>query len=202
DFMQLWRLVTELTEQLAQNRSITASLQAQAGAVNSAASHQSTGFALRSQDIYKSAEAYDSELERTNASFIQHNSDLQNENKQLAGLLKEYEQTLENVMSKFRTHAASQQHELSLTRHYESLLLSRETSLLSSDLAASTAYYYSLGRISELLRAALRAAGGELLEDERESELARLEFENQELRRMLGILPPPSPLAQPRPQSP
>jgi hypothetical protein len=64
--MQLWRIVTELTEQLAQNRSITASLQAQAGAVNvscgkcsltginslyfalkSAASHQGTGFALR-----------------------------------------------------------------------------------------------------------------------------------------------------------
>ena len=120
-----------------------------------------------------------------NATFIQQNIELQNDNKQLAALLKEYEQTLENVMSKFRTHAvrvfspshsqiisqsetqhASQQHELSLTRHYESLLLSRETSLLSSDLAASTAYSHSLTRLSHLLRAALRACGGELSEDE------------------------------------
>ena len=40
-----------------------------------------------------------------NATFAQQNVDLQNDNKQLAALLKEYEQTLENVMSKFRTHA-------------------------------------------------------------------------------------------------
>jgi len=40
-----------------------------------------------------------------NVAFIQQNAELQNDNKQLAGLLKEYEQTLENVMSKFRTHA-------------------------------------------------------------------------------------------------
>lgn len=180
--------------------------------------------------MHLTQEAYDSELERMNALFVQQNSDLINENKQLAALLKEYEQTLETVMSKFRTHAhAAQQHELSLTRHYELLLLSRETSLLSSDLAASTAYSHSLTRISELLRAALRTAGGELPEDEipsefrhgdresggylegggiddwaleRESELARLEFENQELRRMLGILPPHSPPVQPQPQSP
>jgi len=39
------------------------------------------------------------------ASFVQQNSELQNDNKQLAGLLKEYEQTLETVMTKFRTHA-------------------------------------------------------------------------------------------------
>jgi arginyl-tRNA synthetase len=51
------------------------------------------------------AEAYEAELERLNAAFIQQNGDLQNDNKQLAALLKEYEQTLETVMSKFRTHA-------------------------------------------------------------------------------------------------
>ncbi|GJJ09212.1 hypothetical protein Clacol_003434 [Clathrus columnatus] len=215
DLMQLWRLVSELTEQLAQNRAITASLQAQAGSVNSAASHQGTGFALRRFNTHLSQEAYEAELEKLNNNFVQQNSDLQNENKQLASLLKEYEQTLENVMSKFRTHAhATQQHELSLTKHYESLLLSRETSMLSSDLSASVAYSYSLAQMSRLLRSALRTAGGEPPEDdtsteevggyveglgvedwslERESELSRLEFENQELRRMLGLLPPPSP---------
>lgn len=160
-------------------------------------------------------EAFESELERMNASFIQQNADLQNENKQLAVLLKEYEQALETVMNKFRTHAhASQQHELSLARHYESLLLSRETSMMVYDLATSTAYFESLGRISDLLRKAIRAAGGEATETndveenqpeysqeigyigdpegadwalEREIELARLEFENQELRRMAGL---------------
>jgi hypothetical protein len=59
----------------------------------------------------------------------------------------------------------SQQQELSMARHYESLLLSRETSLLTSDLLATTASSHSLARIAELLRAALRAAGGELPED-------------------------------------
>ncbi|KAF8591694.1 hypothetical protein K439DRAFT_1241440, partial [Ramaria rubella] len=215
DILQLWRLVSELTDQLAHNRAITASLQAQAGSVKSAASHQGTGFALRRFNLHMTQEAFESELERMNATFVQQNAELQNDNKQLAALLKEYEQTLENVMSKFRTHAhAAQQHELSLTRHYESLLLSRETSLLSSDLVASTAYSHSLGRMSHLLRAALRACGGETpevqefndgqdvererggyiegsgMDDwalERESELARLEYENYELRRMLGI---------------
>lgn len=53
-----------------------------------------------------------------------------------------------------------------MTRHYESLLLSRETSLLTSDLGTSTTCSHSLARISHLLRAALRASGGELPEDE------------------------------------
>jgi hypothetical protein len=54
-----------------------------------------------------------------------------------------------------------------MTRHYESLLLSRETSFLSSDLLASTASSHTLARISYLLRAALRACGGEPLEEVR-----------------------------------
>ena len=133
-----------------------------------------------------SPEAYEAELERLNATLIQQNADLQNDNKQLAALLKEYEQTLDTVMSKFRTHAVrlfslachspqsyepetqhdSQQEELAMTRHYESLLLSRETSLLSSDLLTSTAYSHSLARIADLLRSALRASGGERSDDE------------------------------------
>ena len=49
--------------------------------------------------------AFEAELERFNSSFVQQNAELQNENKQLASLLKEYEQALETVMTKFRTHA-------------------------------------------------------------------------------------------------
>ncbi|KAF8491964.1 hypothetical protein JB92DRAFT_3128160 [Gautieria morchelliformis] len=225
DLFQLWRLVAELSDQLTQNRAITASLQAQAGSVKLAASHQGTGFALRRFNMHMTQEAFESELERMNATFIQQNVELQNDNKQLAALLKEYEQTLENVMSKFRTHAhSSQQQELALTRHYESLLLSRETSILSSDLIASTAHFQSVAHMSHLLRAALRECGGELPEDEipneardaereqggyvegsglddwaleRDSELVRLECENFQLRRMLDIHPFLSPESSP-----
>lgn len=42
-----------------------------------------------------------------NAALIIENQQLQHENKQLNVLLKEYEQTLETVMSKFRSQAVS-----------------------------------------------------------------------------------------------
>ena len=44
-------------------------------------------------------EEYDAELERMNASMIAENQALQHDNKQLNALIKEYEQTLENLMS-------------------------------------------------------------------------------------------------------
>jgi hypothetical protein len=51
------------------------------------------------------AEVFESELERMNASLIIENQTLLHENKQLNSLLKEYEQTLETVMTKFRSQA-------------------------------------------------------------------------------------------------
>lgn len=53
------------------------------------------------------AEVFESELERMNASLIIENQTLLHENKQLNSLLKEYEQTLETVMTKFRSQAVS-----------------------------------------------------------------------------------------------
>ena len=50
-------------------------------------------------------EEYDSELERMNADLANENQGLQYDNKQLNALLKEYEQTLDNVMSSFRKRA-------------------------------------------------------------------------------------------------
>lgn len=124
------------------------------------------------------------------------------------------------------TQHAAQQHELTLTRHYESLLLVRESNALSQDLEAQTKLSASLARLSQLLRQALRANAGEdpeaeenendfttaesLLaaanpeqqpggysnnplserEDwalEREAEINRLEAENAQLRKLLGI---------------
>jgi hypothetical protein len=52
-------------------------------------------------------ELFDSELERLNARMIIENQTLRHENKQLSLLLKEYEKTMETIMSKFRNHAVS-----------------------------------------------------------------------------------------------
>lgn len=49
--------------------------------------------------MYLRADEYESELERMNAAMIAENQGLQNDNKQLNTLIKEYEQTLETLMS-------------------------------------------------------------------------------------------------------
>ena len=135
---------------------------------------------------------------------------------------------------------AAQQHELTLTRHYEALLLARESQSLTTDLTSNTNTSQAFQRLSKNLRALLRSMAGEDPEDqgvisnfpnqnedsaetteseqdfqvllqaldeegaggyagtegredwalERECEIARLEKENEELRRLLGIDPP------------
>lgn len=52
-------------------------------------------------------EEFQTELEAFSAHLVLENQQLQHENKQLNALLKEYEQTLESVMSKFRGVAVS-----------------------------------------------------------------------------------------------
>lgn len=51
------------------------------------------------------AEDFESELEKLNVSLVMENQALQQENRQLSSLLKDYESTLEAVMGKFRAHA-------------------------------------------------------------------------------------------------
>lgn len=48
---------------------------------------------------------YDAELERMNNAMLADNQALQNDNRQLIGLIREYEQAVENVMTLFRTRA-------------------------------------------------------------------------------------------------
>lgn len=50
-------------------------------------------------------ETFESELERLNAQTIIENQTFLHENKQLSLLLKEYENTMETIMTKFRNHA-------------------------------------------------------------------------------------------------
>jgi hypothetical protein len=108
---------------------------------------------------------------------------------------------------------AAQQHELTLARHYEVLLLSREgTNRMDLDLTNNSNMNAALQRLSQNLRVLLRSIGGDGADElsanegqsgedegsheldgredwavEREYEITRLEKENEELRRMLGI---------------
>jgi hypothetical protein len=52
-------------------------------------------------------EAYETELERMTTALQMENASLAHDNKQLSALIKEYEQTLENIMSSFRHRAVS-----------------------------------------------------------------------------------------------
>ncbi|TFK56475.1 hypothetical protein OE88DRAFT_24020 [Heliocybe sulcata] len=237
DMLRVWQMVHELAEQNAHNQNMASKLLAQASDLKRESTHANNGFALRRVNTDISQEVFESELERVNAAIIIENQTLTHENKQLSQLLKEYEQTMDTVMQKFRGHAqAAQMHELTLTRHYETLILSRETHTLHTDLSANSAAAVSLQRLSEYLRGLMRSLQGEdpsqpqppqpnhfepdsqdpapegsgsgsepldlsppspsnsddLIPDytwalERETEITRLESENESLRQLLGI---------------
>ncbi|KAG1772318.1 hypothetical protein EDD22DRAFT_976525 [Suillus occidentalis] len=207
DLIRLLNSIQELSEQLTQNRSISFSLHASAGAIKTQAAHTQTGFVLRRFNLDKVQDVYDGELERMNASLAAENQTLQHDNKQLGALIRD-------VMSAFRTRARDvQEHELALIREYESKLIARESEDLLRALLASTAQSAALGRVSNTLRILMRVLNGEDAEVadtpspgakqgdmeefdfeekkdwslERDCELARLERENSVLRRMLGM---------------
>lgn len=214
DMFRVLHMVQELSEQLAHNQKLVSTLQNQTGTLKGQALQNGTGYSLRRFNVDLSQEVFESELERANAQTIIENQTLVHENKQLSMLLKEYEQTMDTVMTKFRNHAlAAQQHELTLRRHYETLWLSRAAVSVNGDIASNSHISESLHRLTENLRKLLRSLGGEdpeasndtdekpltelvnYLDDEsredwsveREAEIARLEKENEELRKMLGI---------------
>ncbi|KAJ3763160.1 hypothetical protein EV360DRAFT_34091 [Lentinula raphanica] len=242
ELFRIWHLISELSDQLTHNQKITKTLLGQTSLLKNDAADANSGFALRRVNVDLSKETFESELERTNAQIIIENQTLKQENKQLSALLKEYEATLETIMVKFRNHAlAAQQHESTLTRHYETLLFARETQDLSSDLASTANMTQSLQRISRYIRDLLLAMAGQNVdlnfhsvdhdgfvdpaelsilidalagprgtsdEDrdehdehypelkvradwtlERECEIVRLEKENEQLRKVLGIDP-------------
>ncbi|GAA6024913.1 hypothetical protein JCM11491_005523 [Sporobolomyces phaffii] len=180
---RLWNLLGELSSQLSHNRQQTEELHRRADELRSQAVHSQTGFTLRRFNVDVSKEEFESELERLNVSLVMENQSLQQENRQLSSLLKDYESTLDAVMSKFRAYAhASQQHDLELTRHYESLLLSLPVALppappllpaTTDDPSAAAApasidpatLQASLGHLASLIRKAMRSLHGEDPED-------------------------------------
>ncbi|KAI0352678.1 hypothetical protein OH77DRAFT_1408823 [Trametes cingulata] len=160
--MRLWGLLSEVSEQLSQNRSTAVNIHGLADGVKAQAIHSQTGFVLRRFNLDKPKDVYEAELERMNAAMSAENLTLLNDNRQLSTLIREYEQTLEKTMEKFRTHAHEvQQRELALMRQYESIIIERETEALKESLAVNNARSESLVRISRLLRAVLRKLGGE-----------------------------------------
>ena len=84
-------------------------------------------------------------------------------------------------MTRIVLQLAAQQHELTLTRHYEALLLSRDTQNLDEGLLSNTMLSESLQRLAFFLRGLLESEDWAL---ERECEISRLEKENEELRRL------------------
>ncbi|KAG9314007.1 hypothetical protein JVU11DRAFT_4785 [Chiua virens] len=162
DLLRAWLLVHELSDQLAHNQKMTSTLYSRATSLKEQASHCGSGFALRRFNTDISKEVFESELERMNAQCIIENQSLLHENKQLSLLLKEYENTMETIMTKFRNHAlAAQQHELTLTRHYEGLLLACDSQNQYNDLAAETQTAISLQRLAQNLRALCRSMIGD-----------------------------------------
>ena len=133
-------------------------------------------------------------MERTNAQIIIENQALLQENRQLTTLLRDYESTMEMIMTKFRNHAvcgffvliffffilndethicihdfqtAAQQHELTLARHYETLIQTRESQSRAADTTANAVILQSMYRLSCHLQSLLRLMkGGEGEEEE------------------------------------
>ncbi|WVW79406.1 hypothetical protein I302_101375 [Kwoniella bestiolae CBS 10118] len=162
ELSRLWGLVGELSDQLAHNRALVTQLKSRSDNVKGQAAHVGTGFPLRRFNLDISNEEFQSELEAFSSHLVTENQGLQHENKQLNALLKEYEQTLETVMGKFRGVAhSSQQHDLSLHSYYTSLLQTLQTAHSSAQLHDSTSLSLLLTRLSTLLRSALRSMGGE-----------------------------------------
>ncbi|WVR09036.1 hypothetical protein IAU60_006096 [Kwoniella sp. DSM 27419] len=162
ELSRLWGIVGELSDQLSNNRALVTQLKARSENVKGQAAHVGAGFPLRRFNLDISNEEFHSELEAFSSHLVAENQQLQHENKQLNALLKEYEQTLETVMGKFRGVAhSSQQHDLSLHSYYTSLLQQLQTAHSSAQLHDATSLSTLLTRLSTLLRSALRSLGGE-----------------------------------------
>ncbi|THH28813.1 hypothetical protein EUX98_g5371 [Antrodiella citrinella] len=155
-------IMSELDSVLMENLRQASRMRELGATAKSRAIGSQTGFVLRRFNLDKSKDVYDAELERLNASMLTENQALMNDNKQLNALIKEYEQTLENVMATFRNRANEvQQRELTLIREYEHKLLVRETEDLMRQLSANSSLSTSLARLGTLLRSVVRTLNGE-----------------------------------------
>ncbi|CAJ0907221.1 2341_t:CDS:2, partial [Entrophospora sp. SA101] len=123
------------------------------------------------------------ELERQNAFLTFENQQLNEENSELSLIIKEYENTLQIIMNKFRSQSYEvQQNKLELKQHYESLLneeKSQKEQIISENVSLQT----HISTISSLVRQAYDAQS----DLENDILLESLIIENQGLRQMLSI---------------
>lgn len=196
DFIfRAWQIISDISDQLAHNQKFTSSLLSQAESLKADAGNLKSESTLRRFNVDISKENLESELERTNAQIVIENHTLQQENNQLSLLLKEYEQTMETIMTKFRSHAvAAQQHQVSLTEYYD-ILLAHEPPP-PSEPTNNPALNVSLHRLNRALQAALQSIGGDIPEEtpstpEGADASADVESSHQ---------PPAPPTTEPQPQ--
>ncbi|TDL17834.1 hypothetical protein BD410DRAFT_793870 [Rickenella mellea] len=159
---KLATVISELSDQIHRTRTLATLLVSKSASIKSQAVHSTTGFVLRRFNVHLSQDEYNVELEKMNSSLATENHSLQHDNKQLNTLLKEYEQTLETVMSAFRGRALDVQlRELSIARHYEAQLLARESRSMEDQLSANSALSVIVARVSQRLRKVIRSMNGE-----------------------------------------
>ncbi|KIJ28145.1 hypothetical protein M422DRAFT_37446 [Sphaerobolus stellatus SS14] len=159
EMLRLWNYITEITEQVNQQKALLAKLQGGAGQIKDQAGRVSEAVTLRRFTADLSKEAFTCETERLAAALVMENQNLLHENKQLNELLKEYEQTLETVMGKFRAQSyAAHTHQATLVRHYETLLSREHNNLpMPTPLMVDPTHLNSL---HTLVRAAMKALDG------------------------------------------
>lgn len=161
-FATLLDLLQQLVDQNEYNRKMCMSLSTLAVQVKTQAAETASVTPLHRVNVDLPKEVFESELERANAQAVIESHGLLYENRRLSELLKEYESTMDTIMSKFRNHAlAAAQHELTLTRHYERLIYARETSSMHTDVSNNTNIAVSVHRLGQLLRALTRSMAGE-----------------------------------------
>ncbi|CAH7682170.1 hypothetical protein BY996DRAFT_950088 [Phakopsora pachyrhizi] len=215
ELQRLWQILAELSSQLTQNREQCENLKKQAEDLKTQAIHTGTGYALKRFNVDLSKEQFESEVERMNAQLVVENQTLQHENRQLTILLKDYETTLEQIMNRFRTHAHStQQHEIDLTKYYESVLYQvlEKQNLNNNSLTTTTTMNYNfdgevhyemdpntfqvIRNISILVQKAMRELSGEEPYLDENDEL--VEQQQEQLQQQQQQQPPdPSPSHSP-----
>ncbi|PVG04556.1 hypothetical protein CPB86DRAFT_692530 [Serendipita vermifera] len=158
---RIWMLISELSDQLAQNNRVAADLHAQIQTLKEQADSNSKTTPLHRYNTDVSTELFDSELERSTVALIMENQGLLQENKQLTTLLTEYESTLETVMTKFRQHAQIVADKRSALRvHYEHVLATGEGQSSTQTYNLFT-LQQSMERLRKLLDLAIKNESGQ-----------------------------------------
>ncbi|CAJ0842023.1 4027_t:CDS:2 [Entrophospora sp. SA101] len=182
DPVRLKKFIQDLCNQLAINRDHTKNLEQKLEILRNRTQELENPILCQNFKVPPSFES-GTELERQNAFLTFENQQLNEENSELSLIIKEYENTLQIIMNKFRSQSYEvQQNKLELKQHYESLLneeKSQKEQIISENVSLQT----HISTISSLVRQAYDAQS----DLENDILLESLIIENQGLRQMLSI---------------